>query len=290
LNKVCIFGLTGYPIDESYSPLLYRAALKYYDIKGEYNLYPVRPLSDGLVELSRLLNAIRRGDIKGLNVTTPYKHTVIPFLDVLTPIARDAQAVNTIIFRDGFLVGDNTDAPGFLADLNRILDINPNKGETSRQALILGAGGAAYSIVYALLGAGWKVTVAARNIDKVHKLAANLLLQGYMGVKAVLLTTSLLEGCLDIGLVVNATTLGMSSSDLSLSPWPEGLPLPQSALIYDLIYRPRETTFLRLARSNNLPAYNGIGMLVEQAALSFERWTGLNNHRNIMWQAIRGKE
>ncbi len=112
-------GLIGYPLGHSLSPKIHAAALRSCGLDGDYSLFPIHP--DDRQSLKGLLARVRSGEIQGLNVTIPHKQNVMPFLDELTPTARAIGAVNTIYLREAKLVGDNTDAPGFLEDLKRFL-------------------------------------------------------------------------------------------------------------------------------------------------------------------------
>lgn len=271
-------GLIGYPLLYSLSPGLHAAALRGLKLEGEYRLYPVPPLPEGAPQLEAIFRRLRTGEIDGLNVTVPHKQNVLSLLDELSDTAKAIGAVNTVFRQDGRLVGDNTDAPGFLADLSRLLPA----AYFPRRALVLGAGGAARAVVYALLGAGWDVTVAARRLEQARALAADL---GGSAEATLLQADSLRRLALDVGLIVNASSAGMLP-DAQSSPWPDDLPFPRQAFVYDLVYKPLETVFLRRARAAGLPAANGLGMLVEQAALALERWSGRTAPRDVMWQAI----
>jgi shikimate dehydrogenase len=278
-------GLLGYPLLHSLSPRLHGAALHSLGLEGEYRLYPIPPLPEGASQLADLFQSLRAGKIDGLNVTIPHKQTVLPYLDNLTETAQSIGAVNTIFLQDGRWVGDNTDAPGFLSDLNRLL---PGKPPQS-QALVLGAGGAARGVVYSLLSAGWQVRVAARSLEQAQAMATSLLPsgEGWSPARPLLLNGGIsqhLPATLD--LIVNATSAGMAP-DVESSPWPAGVSFPRQAFVYDLVYKPPETAFLLQARVAGLPAANGLGMLVEQAALALERWSGRSVPRQAMWQAIR---
>lgn len=294
-------GLIGYPLDHSLSPRLHTAALDALDMKGEYILYPIPPSTEGTFTLDGLLGQLRSGGVHGLNVTIPHKQTVIPYLDVLTPSASSIGAVNTI-FSDGVhLIGDNTDAPGFLADLDRFVrEANTSTREsspkTSQTALVLGAGGAARAVVYALAKIGWNIIIAARRIEQAERLIDSL--QQSMGADQgatisshpstiVLDETPLRNLRVSVSLIVNCTPLGMVPHT-NTSPWPDGVTYPRDAIVYDLVYNPLETLFVSEAREAGLMATTGLGMLVEQAALAFERWTGLKVPRDIMWQAAQG--
>jgi shikimate dehydrogenase len=277
-------GLTGYPLGHSLSPELHAAALKSTGLVGEYRVYPVPP--DDLPALAELLGRVRHGGLHGLNVTIPHKQAVIPLLDELTITAQAIGAVNTIYLKDGKLTGHNTDAPGFSVDLKRTLGVDAQSGG---QALVLGAGGAARAVVYALLTGGWNVTLAirARDEDLVEALIKSFNRDTHFAHRrpsAVLLEAGPLRPVLNgIQLIVNTTPLGMSP-EVDVSPWPDNLPFPQAA-VYDVVYNPRETLFVKQARAAGLRAETGLGMLVSQAALSFETWTGRVPSREAMFEA-----
>jgi shikimate dehydrogenase len=302
-NSVFSLGLIGYPLLQSLSPRVHAAALERMGLLGEYRLYPVPPLPEGEKLLGEIIASLRRGQIQGLNVTIPHKQAVIPYLDHLTPQAHAIGAVNTIFCHAGMLTGDNTDAPGFISDLQHLLagvDQSPETAGDSGEhhtALVLGAGGAARAIVYVLWQAGWQVTVAARRPEQAASLVASLQQAAVASAPA---PTSLATISLQVShlcefislhlnsqskILVNASSAGMLP-DISSCPWPEDLPFPQGWLVYDLVYKPPETTFLRRARVAGLSAVNGLGMLVEQAALALERWTGLPVPRQAMWDAV----
>ncbi|PJB66449.1 MAG: shikimate dehydrogenase, partial [Anaerolineae bacterium CG_4_9_14_3_um_filter_57_17] len=155
-------GLIGYPLGHSLSPKIHAAALKACGLRGDYSLFPIHP--DDKQGLKDLLNRVRSGEITGLNVTIPHKQNVIPLLDELTPTAQAIGAVNTIYRHGEKLIGENTDAAGFLSDLKK--NIGNWKLGIGKLALVLGAGGAARAVIYALLHDGWQVTLAARRIEQ----------------------------------------------------------------------------------------------------------------------------
>jgi shikimate dehydrogenase len=145
-----------------------------------------------------------------------------------------------------------------------------------------------------LLKAGWEITIAARRVEQVKEL-----IKGLSSTFEIDLLRAINHSSPEIGewlassgkslsgniLIVNATPVGMSPHP-NASPWPEGLRLPEGAIVYDLVYNPVETLLIRLARQRELEAANGLGMLVEQAALAFERWTGMRPDRQAMYQAV----
>jgi shikimate dehydrogenase len=275
------FGLTGTPLGHSISPILHRAALDAAGLQGDYHLFEIPPLPAGEAALISLLQGLRRGDQHGLNVTIPHKQSLFPFLDDTTPAAQQIGAVNVVYCKDERLIGDNTDAAGFLKDLERFLseENRPNRG----RALVLGAGGSARAVVYALYAAGWMVTVAARRIAQAQMLAEEI---GPESIRFTHLDAPGIQIVGEIELLVNTTPLGMQPHSGS-SPWPDNLTLPSGAAIYDLVYNPSHTKLIQAAAAAGLPACSGLGMLIEQAALSFERWTGHPANRAAMQQAAR---
>lgn len=272
-------GLLGYPLGHSLSPKIHNAALRACGLEGDYSLFSVYP--DDVQGLNDLLARVRSGEIQGLNVTIPHKQTVVQFLDELTPTATSIGAVNTIYFRENKLIGDNTDAPGFLKDLTRFLGNHQSKIENRKSVIVLGSGGSARAVVYALLNDGWNVTVAARRMEQAVHLAGSF---ASFQVDTAEIHLSNLD-LSDSTLVVNTTPVGMTPH-IDQSPWPEYLPFPLQAAIYDLVYNPTETKLVREACIQGRPAVTGLGMLVEQAALSFEIWTGRQPPRDAMLAAL----
>ena len=273
-------GLIGFPLGHSLSPRLHAAALRSTGLAGDYQLFPIPLFPEGQAELSALLRRLRQDELHGLNVTIPHKRNVIPLLDELTPAAAAIGAANTLFYRSGKLVGDNTDAAGFTADLSRF--IPTTTADKPGAALVLGAGGSARAVVYALAQAGWLVTIAARRREQARQLAESL--KGVANnVKVVPFEPAALAQ--PVSLVVNTTPVGMSPHP-DASPWPAKLPFPDQAFIYDLVYNPFETHLVQTARAAGLQAANGLGMLVEQAILAFKTWTGQQPARQALWDAV----
>jgi shikimate dehydrogenase len=286
-------GLIGYPLGHSLSPVIHTAAFQSCGLEGSYSLFPVHP--DDKRGLKELLDRVRNGEIMGFNVTIPHKQNVIELLDELTPTAQAIGAVNTIYRRDHKLIGENTDAAGFLSDLKRFLTTVPLTGTIKTQrhvdsnALVLGAGGSARAVVYALANDGWNVSLTARRMEQAHQLAdsfANYELSRSIPVGPI---TSCQFSNLhakrlvsNLSLIINTTPVGMAPN-IDGSPWPENLPFPPHAAIYDLVYNPRETKLVQEACLQGLQATTGLGMLVEQAALAFEIWTGHRPSREEMF-------
>jgi shikimate dehydrogenase len=278
-------GLLGYPLAHSLSPQLHQAAMHSAGQAGEYLLYPVAPdAAAWLTGIENLVLKLQRGELDGLNVTIPYKQRVAQWLDDLTPEARAIGAVNVILKHDGKLTGANTDAQGFWEDLNACYrEAHAGEGIPLGTALILGAGGAARAVAYALLNHGWNLRVASRRMEQ-----AEQLIQAFAPFKGsrVMEFTPLGSGLsADVDLVVNTTPLGMYPH-AGENPWPAGAAIPDMAFIYDLVYNPRETELIRAARQSGLACAGGLGMLVEQAALSYEMWSASPADRAAMRRAV----
>ena len=273
-------GLIGYPLGHSLSPKIHTAALRACGLIGTYSLFPIHP--DNKPELFNLLTRIRSGEIHGLNVTIPHKRNVIEFMDELKPTAQAIGAVNTIYMRQDKLIGDNTDAPGFLADLKRASN---SSFSISHSALVLGAGGSARAVVYALLNDGWNVTLSVRRIEQGEQLA-----QSFPNYQLPITNFDLQPSTFNFqlstfSLIVNTTPIGMTPN-IDASPLPENTIFSKHTFVYDLVYNPLETKLVRDARAQGLNASTGFGMLIEQAALAFEKWTGASADRIAMKKEV----
>ncbi len=272
-------GLLGWPMKYSLSPDIHMAALQALDLGGDYHLLTIPPLPGGEATLIGVLERMRRGELQGLNVTVPHKQVILGYLDRLTPAAQAIGAVNTIFRQGEELVGDNTDRDGFLNDLGTTFSPAVGGG------LVLGAGGAARAVAHGLCELGWQVWIAARQLSRAQDLVDALREQGYQSVSALSLDTDELNTIShNCTLVVNATPVGMAPQT-EASPWPSALAFPPGASVYDLVYIPEDTMLTKAASKAGLPATTGLGMLIEQAAISFERWTSQPAPRMVMRQA-----
>ncbi len=276
-------GLIGWPVAHSLSPHIHQAAFQATRTYGEYKLYPVDPAARE-TELLPLLDRLRSGEIHGLNVTVPHKEYLAKMVDEVTPEAQAIGAVNTLYVKDGKLIGDNSDAPGFLNHLARLQMLPPHK---KLSWVILGAGGSARAVAYALASQGHSVAIAARRSEQSQQLADDLNLAS--GVLTRLAWMELdyerISSQVRPDGLVNTTPAGMHPL-IEQSPWPEEIPLPEACRVYDLIYNPAETVLLHRARQTGHLAVNGLGMLIEQAAISFAIWTGHQPPRKVLYPAV----
>ncbi len=261
-------GLIGFPVSHSASPRMQGAAFAAVGLDWTYELW-----NTPLEELPARMQAIRLDpDLGGANVTIPHKQNVMPFLDEISPHARAIGAVNTIVKVGAGtrLYGDNTDWIGFLNDL-RHYGVEP---AACGQALVLGAGGSARGIVYALASVGLTVHVINRNLARAQELVAALQPAfPAQPLRAFSLTPDgLMAAARGAGLIVNCTSAGMSPH-ADTTPWLSEIPMPRDAIVHDLVYKPPLTLFMQQAQQAGLRVYGGMGMLAEQGAVAFEHWT-----------------
>jgi shikimate dehydrogenase len=263
--------LIGDPVGHSLSPAMQSAALA----AAGLNDWTYTAEAVPAVALPGVVARLRGPEWAGSNVTVPHKQAVVPLLDGVTPVAAAIGAVNTIVKEaDGKLIGHNTDAAGFLADLFA-LEAHFGKGPV----LVIGAGGSARAVVAACAGVGARIRVIARRTQQAESLRAIAALDIFGWTPL-----GFLQACDDCTLIVNTTPLGMTPR-VGESPWLPGTPFPPGAFVYDLVYNPSETMFAGQALAAGLRASTGLGMLVEQGALAFEKWTGHRAARTAMRQA-----
>lgn len=279
-----ITGLIGYPLEHSFSPLMHNAAFQALKLNYVYIPIPVTPgkLRDAIIGF-KALNFI------GANVTIPHKEEIIPFLDFITEEAKLVGAVNTLFWTDdGYLVGDNTDVEGFHRTLTdyqiKVVD---------QTVVIVGSGGAARAVAVALARQGAKeILFLARRANSAYQIIKdmeNLFPETNWGSHTK--TTAMFAS--DLGrtsLLVNASPVGMYPH-IDATPVPKqmlGLLLPESH-VYDIVYNPSETKLIKLAKETgeNLKTHTGIDMLVNQGAVSFERWTGKVPPSTVMTSTIK---
>ncbi len=302
-------GVMGWPVEHSLSPRMQNAAFTALGLDWVYVPFPVPP--ERLADAVRGLVAL---GFAGCNATVPHKPGLVPLMDELTPIAAAIDSVNTIVIRpDGSLLGDSTDGYGFLMDLRahgvKIRDqgsgIRDQRSEGGSQpshnmshlvtqspshlvthALVIGAGGAARAVVYALAEAGASVAIVNRTPESAEELC-RIIGRALPGadVSAHLLPDALPSLAAEADLIVNTTSLGLHG-DADPLPWDAAIPFRPEQVVYDLIYNVR-TPFLKLAEAAGAQAIDGLGMLVYQGARSAALWTGADESELAHWM---GKE
>lgn len=252
-GKAMLAGVIGWPVAHSRSPRLHGHWIARHGLDAAYVPLPVRP-----EDFATAVAGLRAAGFRGANVTLPHKEAAFALADRLTPRARRAGAVNTLVFHPDGVEGDCTDGFGFLASLD---GHDPAAGP----AVVLGAGGAARAVAAALLDAGCpRVTLVNRSPARAEALAAAL------GGPVEVAAAPPLAGA---ALLVNATSLGMAGQpplEIDLSP------LPAGATVADIVYVPLETPLLRAARVRGLRAVDGLGMLLHQARPGFHAWFGVD--------------
>jgi len=251
------YAVIGHPISHSKSPLIHKMFAEQTGQDMSYEAIEA-PLDGFAATIQRL----RDEGYKGCNITVPFKHEAFKLANVLSGRARAAHAVNTFLFQDGIILGDNTDGVGLVADIEQNLACK----FLFKRVLLMGAGGAAHGVIWHLFNAGAAIIIANRTMDKAEQLAAEF--EGYGTVFAK--SYAALAGQ-QFDIVINATSSSLSDA---LPPLPDGIFKP-GALAYDMMYG-KQTPFLRFAQAQGAGQLaDGLGMLVEQAAVAFQKWRGI---------------
>lgn len=270
-----VAGVFGYPVKHSASPAMHNAAFAALGMDWVYVPCEVAP-----ERITEAVAGVRALNLAGVNVTVPLKEPVAALMDELTDRAATLKAVNTIIPRDGKLIGDSTDGPGFIAALESDgVHLTPGQ-----RVVVLGAGGSARAVVRALREVGAAVTIANRS-----EVRAQTLVEEVAGgaAKVISLTTEAIgQALIDATLLVNTTSVGLHPNGHDMPPVPAEA-LHPDLFVADLIYNPWETRLLQLARERGCRTQNGIEMLVQQGAISFHHWTGVEPPRDVMRQAVK---
>lgn len=267
--------LFGYPLAHSISPAFQNAAL---ETKGIHDVvYEKLPLP--LERMNEMIDALKADDCLGANVTIPHKQTIMGLLDELSEIARDIGAVNTVVKREGKLLGDNTDAYGFIQAL-KVRKIHPRHA----RVMIIGAGGAAAATAYALAQEGAReIVLVNRTIARAADLADRL----HIRFPHLELAVNDWDALTQMHMIVNASAVGMAPRE-NESPIPQHRSLVRGQIVFDLVYNPPETRLMRDAVRVGTRAIGGLEMLVYQGARSFELWTGTAAPVEVMQRAAEG--
>ncbi|MEI4800217.1 shikimate dehydrogenase [Bacillus sp. NPDC077411] len=271
-----LYGVIGNPIGHSLSPLMHNDALSHLGIDAHYHAFLVQES-----ELGEAVQGLKALGVVGFNVTTPHKVSIMQHLDEIDPLAEQIGAVNTVLHKDGKLIGYNTDGIGYVRSLQSI----SKEPLTNKRILLLGAGGACRAIYYSLADADVKeIDIANRTVEKAERLITDC--------RSEVVSSALsLEEATDkqalYDIIIHTTTVGMH-------PRVEDTPLrirdlKKGSIVSDIIYNPFETKLLQDAKAHGAIVQNGIDMFVFQGALAFEIWTGRLPNIERMKQIVMKK-
>ena len=269
-------GVFGNPVDDNPTGVVEEAAFAAKNLNYRYLTIKVLP-----EDLGKAMDSVKIFDMKGINLTMPHKIKVLPYLDELSPAAEIIGAVNTVIQKEGRLFGENTDGKGFVTALK-------NSGETleGKKVTILGAGGAARAIaVECALNGAAHINIINRSVGKGEELASLIQSETDSSVQYLTWENSMKIPA-DTQILINATSIGFSPNvtdkpDINYST------ITNQMCVCDVIFNPVETIFLKAAAANGAKIVTGLGMLVQQAALNFTLWTGVEAPVDVMEEALK---
>ena len=274
-----LVAVVANPIKHSISPFIHNSAFEATNTNGVYLAWEV-----DATELAETVANIRRYQMYGINLSMPYKEQVIAYLDQLSEEACLIGAVNTVVNREGTLIGYNTDGKGFFKSL-------PSFKISRKRVVLLGAGGAAKAILaQAILDGVSQISVFVRSssMEKTRPYLEKI--QNATGFRVDLFALEdvqdLQDSITQADLLVNATSVGMDGSS---QPIPTSIVLPEKLMVADVIYQPFETPFLKWAKEQGNQSINGLGMLLYQAAEAFELWTGKEMPTDQIWELLKQK-
>lgn len=257
------FGLLGYPLGHSLSPAIHNCIYKHYGIHASYKLYETE-----IGRLPNIVEELRASNIKGINVTIPYKEMIIKSIDRLDDVSYSTGAVNTVLGKDGILEGYNTDFEGF----KRSLQVN-GIDVYQKDVFVIGAGGAAKSIVYCLLEKCSNVHIFGRDMNKAGAFACFFKNSSHIaGVHEIKDLQYFIQFCKPF-MIINCTPIGMKGYGGSL-PLSLDTLWGSARILYDLVYNPGITEFLSLGKKCGCCTVSGMDMLILQAFESIRIWTG----------------
>ena len=253
-----LYCLLGYGIKNSLSPTIHNSFFKSNNLEGYYTTFNVN-----YSDLETILDILRKLNFRGANVTIPHKTDIIPYLDSLDPLANSVNAVNTVLYDDEKLIGYNTDVEGFMKPLRKNIQRFNNK-----KAVILGSGGASKAVLYGLINANCKeIIILNRTIENARQLVSKL--DSDIPISFHELNQKTIDSLSDIDIMINTVPLHKTNTILNFH---SNLGIK---LAYDLEYIPKETNFIKQMKSLNSDLIYGYEMLLSQAKLSFQIWTGI---------------
>lgn len=269
-------GVFGDPVDDNPTGVVEEAAFAAKNLNYRYLTIKVLPEN-----LGKAMDSVKIFGMKGINLTMPHKIKVLPYLDELSPAAEIIGAVNTVIQKEGKLFGENTDGKGFVTALK-------NSGETldKKNVTILGAGGAARAIaVECALNGAAHINIINRSIEKGEELASLIQMKTDSSAKYLNWKNNM-EIPSDTDILINATSIGFSPN-VTDKPDIDYTTITPEMCVCDVIFNPAETIFLKSAAENGAKTITGLGMLVQQAALNFTLWTGVEAPVDVMEDALK---
>ena len=253
-----LYCLLGYGIKNSLSPTIHNSFFQSNNLEGYYTTFNVNSS-----DLETILDTLRKLNFRGANVTIPHKTDIIPYLDSLDPLANSVNAVNTVLYDDEKLIGYNTDVEGFMKPLRKNIQRFNNKN-----AVILGSGGASKAVLYGLINANCKeIIILNRTIENARHLVSKL--DSDIPISFHELNQKTIDSLSDIDIMINTVPLHKTNTILNFH---SNLGIK---LAYDLEYIPKETNFIKQMKSLNSDLIYGYEMLLSQAKLSFQIWTGI---------------
>ncbi|HZX36216.1 MAG TPA: shikimate dehydrogenase [Thermodesulfobacteriota bacterium] len=263
-GKTKLLGIFGDPIRQTLSPYMQNAAFEALGLEYVYMAFRISPEN-----LKNAVLSIRALDMQGVNITVPHKESIMEFLDEIDDEAKAIGAVNTIVNRDGRLIGFNTDSRGYYLSLNHETGFDP----AGKTITVIGAGGGARAILFSLLNKNpKKIIISNRTVERASRLCEELG-KTFPGVEFASTGLNISRFASETDLLVNTTSSGMMAG-------PDEKPvvridaLKKSAIVSDIVFRPLDTPLIKEALRLGLTAHKGLGMLVCQGALAFELWTG----------------
>ena len=279
-SKTSFLALIGNPVSHSLSPIMQNAAIKYLGLDLIYLAIPCKN-----EDLEIVINSLTKMNCKGLNITIPYKQKVFEICNEISPVAKKVQAINTLKLKDNKdWYGTNTDIDGFIYPLK-------NLNLIKKSSLILGSGGAARSVIQGLIDLKLsKITIISRNKNSLNELVNNF--QNDIKIKGLLNTDTKIDNLIqETDLIVNTTPVGMSKNvnddeiPFGKSFWSS---IKSKTIVYDLIYNPSPTPFLKFCDKKGCMIIDGTQMLIAQGAKSLSFWTnGLEVPFEVMHDALK---
>ena len=279
-SKTSFLALIGNPVSHSLSPIMQNAAIQYLGLDLIYMAIPCKN-----EDLERVVNSLKKMNCKGLNITIPFKQKVFDMCSEISPVAKKVKAINTLKLNDNKdWIGTNTDIDGFIYPLKKLNLIK-------KSSLILGSGGAARSVIQGLIELKLsKITIISRKKSSLNELITNF--KNDIEIKGLLSTNNEIKNLIqETDLIINTTPVGMSNStNIDELPFGQGFwdSINSKTIVYDLIYNPSPTPFLKFCDKKGCMTIDGTQMLIAQGAKSLSFWTnGLEVPFEVMHDALK---